>query len=70
MATVDRLARLAAAARATAKTHADDREARDTEIEAADRDGMGLREIARATGLSPGQVQRIVAQRTARRQAR
>lgn len=69
MATAERLRRLAAAVRASEATAADDRDARDTEIEEADQERMGIREIARATDLSPSQVMRIVARRTAARQA-
>lgn len=69
MATAERLRRLAAAARESDKVAATDRQARDAEIEEADQQGWGIREIARATGLSPGHVQRIVTTRTAARQA-
>ncbi len=48
----------------------DARTARDQEIEAADLDGESIRGIARASGLSPGYVDRLVAARTATRQER
>lgn len=63
-----RLARLAEAARVSARTAADDRKARDDAIEDADLGGMSMREIARHTGLSPGHVQRVVLARTQARQ--
>jgi ABC-type phosphate/phosphonate transport system ATPase subunit len=69
VATPDRLAALAEAARLSAQLAEDDREARDAAIEEADRLGMGIREIARYTRLSPGHVQRIITARTAARQA-
>lgn len=68
MATTERLHALAVACRASEATAADDREARDAEIDEADREGMGIREIARATALSPSQVQRIIARRAMDRQ--
>lgn len=67
--TASRLTRLAAAAKISRQVASDDVEARDTEIEHADLQGMGIREISRLTGLSPGNVQRIIARRTAARQA-
>lgn len=69
MATAERLRRLAAAARTSRDVYRTDVEARDAEIEQADVEGMGTREIARAAELSPGHVQRIIAARTAERQA-
>jgi len=70
MATISRLAALAEAARQTAKVAAEDREARNREIEEADAvDRMPLRTISRATGLAVSQVSKITAERTARRQA-
>ncbi len=53
-----------------AKDHyTDEREARDQRIEEAEQAGWSLRRIARETGLSPGHVERIIAARTAARQA-
>lgn len=69
MATPERLRRLSAAARESRKVWETDRDARDSEIEEADREGMPIREIARHTSLSPGHVQRTIAARTAARQA-
>lgn len=65
-----RLARLADRARASRKQAADDRRARDDVIEEADRAGYSLSRIGRITGQAPANVQRIVAIRTAARQAR
>jgi len=64
-----RLERTSVAAHDAAQHAKDDREARDRVIEEADLAGMGIREIARHTGLAPGHVQRIVGARTAARQA-
>ncbi|HET6215338.1 MAG TPA: hypothetical protein VFE14_20905 [Micromonosporaceae bacterium] len=69
MASIERLRRLAAAARESNKIHTADLEVRDAEIEALDRDGVGIREIARAAGLTPSHTQRIVVKQTAARQA-
>ncbi|WP_163570761.1 hypothetical protein [Fodinicola feengrottensis] len=70
MATIERLEALAEAARISAQIAAEDREARDREIEDADAsDRMGIRVIARATKLSPSHVSKITATRTAQRQA-
>lgn len=70
MATISRLAKLAEAARVSAKVAAEDREARDREIEEAEAvDRMGIRVIARGTGMAPSQIARIVGARTAARQA-
>lgn len=64
----ERLVKLSAAVRASKKVWEDDREARDAAIEEADELGLALRDIARITGMSVGHVQRIVVERTARRQ--
>ncbi len=69
MARLERLERLARAARESAQVAADDREARDRAIEQADRDGVAVRAIARACGMNVSYVHRIIATRTARRQA-
>lgn len=66
---LQRLRRLADAATAAHQAWTDARQTRNDEIEAADLDGMGVRAIARETALSPAQVDRIVAARTAHRQA-
>lgn len=65
----ERLKRLATAARVSRRVAEIDRDARDREIEDAERDGMGIREIARWCDLSPSQVDRIIGKRTASRQA-
>jgi hypothetical protein len=66
-----RLRRLALAAAAAKRAWVDACTARDDEIEAADNeDRWSLREIADHTGLHHGSVARIVATRTAERQAR
>jgi hypothetical protein len=67
--TLQRLQRLAAAVRLSEDLAAADREARDAEIEAAELEGFGIRDIARATGLAPSRIQAIVIRRTAARQA-
>jgi Homeodomain-like domain len=67
--TAERLRRLSEAARLSTRLAEDDREARDRAIDEADRAGWGIREIARACDMSPGHVNRIVAARTAARQA-
>lgn len=70
MATKERLGALGEAARVSAQVAADDREARDREIEEADAvDGMPIREIARATGLAASHVAKVLNRRTAERQA-
>ncbi|GFJ92467.1 hypothetical protein [Phytohabitans rumicis] len=69
MATPERLRRLAAAARESRKVWETDVDARDAEIDEADREDMPIRAIARHTGLSAGHVQRIVTAQTAARQA-
>jgi len=66
---VQRLASLSEATRISTQVAADDRAARDDEIEDADREGVPVRAIARASQLAPGHVSRICAQRTADRQA-
>jgi hypothetical protein len=68
----ERLRRLGAAYAASRDLHAGDREAVHAEIEAADRDGMTVREISRelAGAISPGRVHAIVLERTAARQER
>ena len=65
----DRLQRTAAATRASEDQARDDRDARNSVIEEADLAGIGIREIARLTGLTPTHVQRIVLRLTATRQA-
>jgi len=65
----ERLRRTANAALASEDQAADDRDARNRTIEEADLAGIGIREIARLTGLTPTHVQRIIVQRTATRQA-
>lgn len=55
-----RLSALAESARESARQADDDRLARDGAIAEADREGWGLREIARVTKLSTGHVQRII----------
>jgi hypothetical protein len=67
--TAERLRRLSASAKESAKVASEDREARDAAIEEADSAGLGLREIARACDLSVSHTQRIVVATTARRQA-
>lgn len=69
MATVERLASLTEAAKLSARVAAEDRESRDREIEKADQQGMGTREISRATGLVPSHICHIIANQTAARQA-
>ena len=65
----ERLGRTANAALASEDQAADDRDARNRTIEEADLAGIGIREIARLTGLTATHVQRIIVQRTAIRQA-
>lgn len=65
-----RLRRTSGAARTSREHAAAQREARDRVIEEAEQAGMSLRAIAREASLSPGHVERIVAERTAARQAR
>lgn len=67
---VVRLQRLGAKAHASRALAADDREARDKAIETADSAGMAMAEIGRNVGLGTSQIQRILAARTAARQAR
>jgi ParB-like chromosome segregation protein Spo0J len=67
--TGERLRRLSVAANTSRQLAGDDREARDRAIEEADQAGMSVREIARATGLAPGHVHRIITARAAARQA-
>jgi AraC-like DNA-binding protein len=64
----ERLVRLARAAEASKDAAKADQEARDAAIAEADAAGLGLREMARLTGLSPTQVQRILIRETAARQ--
>ena len=66
----ERLRRLGAAVRTTEEVAADARAARDDAIEEADLAGLGIRQIAKDTGLSPARVEAIVTARTAERQAR
>ena len=56
----ERLRKLSAAAKVSAQTAKDDREARNAEIGQADRQGYPIREIARITEMSPAHIQRIV----------
>ena len=63
-----RLRRLAAAAAASRETAKADQEARDLAIIDADDAGLGVREIARLTELSPTQVQRVLLRETVSRQ--
>ncbi len=66
----ERLRRLGTAVRISEELAEDDREARDAAIEEADLAGLGVRQIAKDTGLSPGRAQAIITARTAARQAR
>jgi transposase len=66
----ERLRRLGAAAKASDDLAANDREARDAEIEQADADGLSTREISKAVGMSASRIHAIVLKRTAARQAR
>lgn len=65
-----RLRRLADRARASARANADDREARDDEIEAADLLGWGVSEIGRAARMERQHVHKIVIARAVARQRR
>lgn len=65
----ERLRRSAAAARAGKDQSVDDMDARNRVIEEADLAGIGIREIARITDLTPTHVQRIIIKLTATRQA-
>jgi hypothetical protein len=67
---LERVERLAAAARASQDLADADREARDQAIEEADLEGASRREISRAAQLSSTQVQAVVLRRTAERQDR
>lgn len=69
MSSRERRRRLAAAARESKRIYEDDRETRDAEIEAADREGVGVREIARDMDMEPGNVHKIILARAAARQA-
>lgn len=60
--------RLADAARESARIAGEDREARDAAIAQGDQDGLGLRHLARISGLSVSHVQRIIVMATATRQ--
>jgi AraC-like DNA-binding protein len=64
-----RLRALSEAARRSADAAADDREARNTALADADAQGWGLREIARASGMSVAHVQRVVLAAAADRQS-
>lgn len=66
----ERLRRLGTAVRISEEIAEDDREARDAVIEEADLAGLGVRQIAKDAGLSPGRAQAIITARTAARQAR
>jgi len=66
----ERLRRLGEAARLADDLASDAREARDQAIEDADVAGLGIRQIAHDSGMSPGRVNTIVTQRTAARQER
>ena len=68
--TLDRVRRLAAAARRSQQLADDDREARDAAIEEAEGEGLSVRQISDASGLSVGGVQGVILKRTAARQAR
>ncbi len=65
-----RVRRLSAAARHSQELAEDDREARDAAIEEAEGQGLSVREIANACGLSVGGVQGVIVKRTAARQRR
>jgi len=65
-----RLQALGSAARRSEETAADDRDARDAEIEQASIQGLSVREIAEDVGLSKSAVQQIILVRTAARQDR
>jgi len=65
-----RVRALAAAANRSQQLADDDREARDAAIEEAEGQGMSVREIANASGLSVGGVQGVILKRTAARQKR
>ena len=69
MSSAERRRRLAAAARKSREVYEDDRETRDREIEAADQEGVPVREIARDMDLAPGHVHKVILARTAARQA-
>lgn len=64
-----RLHRLGTSARSLRDAYEDAREARDQAIEQADLDGWSLGEISRAVHLTRANVHKIVADRTAARQA-
>ena len=64
----ERLRRLGEAARRSDEIAADDRAARDNAIEEADIAGLGVRQIAADTGMSPARVNTIITERTAARQ--
>jgi hypothetical protein len=68
--TLDRVRRLAAAANRSQQLADDDREARDAAIEEAEGEGLSVRQISDASGLSVGGVQGVIVKRTAARQAR
>lgn len=65
-----RLTRLGDATRAAEQMLEDARNNRDAEIEQANLQGLSVREIATATGMSTARVQRVIIERAAARQAR
>lgn len=67
---IERVRRLAVAARASEELAGGDREARDAAIEAAELAGYSVREIADASRYSVARVHGIVVDRRAARQAR
>jgi hypothetical protein len=69
VATLERAARLSTAARESRKVWEADVETRDQEIGQLEYEGVGIREIARVTELSPGHVHRIVLDHIANRRA-
>jgi len=66
--TAGRIRKLSRAAKQSAESAADDREARDAAFWEADEQGATLAEIARAAEMSTGHVQRIVIRQTSDRQ--
>lgn len=65
----ERLTRLARATEAAETAWKDQMLARDAEIAAAEADGWGVREIARATGRAPQTIERVLARETAQAQS-
>jgi DNA-binding MarR family transcriptional regulator len=57
---LSRVSRAAAAASRASARAADLRRARDDLVRAAHREGAGVREIARAAGMDPTQVSRVL----------